>query len=63
MLQMGAKRRRTKAEKEADDLVTANKDKILQDKIIKIAELEKAVEEAQLSANQNSTAAEVVNGL
>jgi hypothetical protein len=29
MLQMGAKRRRTKTEKEADDLIVANKDKLL----------------------------------
>lgn len=63
MLQMGAKRRRTKTEKEADDLIVANKDKLLQSKIAKIAQLEKAVEEAQLAADQNSTAAEVVNGL
>lgn len=46
MLQMGAKRRRTKAEKEADDLITTNKDQLLQAKIDRIAQLEKAVEEA-----------------
>lgn len=40
MLQMGAKRRRTKAEKTAADLEALNKEKLIQAKISKISELE-----------------------
>jgi hypothetical protein len=34
---MGAKRRRTKAEKTADDLAVANKEEALQEKLAKIS--------------------------
>jgi hypothetical protein len=43
---MGAKRRRTKAEKTADDLVVANKESEMQAKLAKISELENELKDA-----------------
>jgi hypothetical protein len=43
---MGAKRRRTKAEKTADDLEAANKEMEMQAKLSKISELENELRDA-----------------
>ena len=63
MLQIGSKRRRTKAEKAADDLAEKNKQQKVDDQLAEIFRLQQELEDTKRVAQENLTSAKVLSNL
>ena len=61
MLKVGSKRRRTKAEKAEADRLMGGDPTILNQKLQKMAQLEKELEDAKVLANSNAAASDILN--